>query len=107
MAEPSEVGERDDLRLLAGEPANRAPDAFRGVATDRLGLRALGRRLGLQQRRIVEVELRRRGCRPARSEEHTSELQSRVDLVCRLLLEKKKNSNKTLSFDFKNKTTLR
>src|SRR5438105_15284228 len=30
---------------------------------------------------------RRRECR---SEEHTSELQSRVDLVCRLLLEKKK-----------------
>src|SRR5438067_10083658 len=28
--------------------------------------------------------------RPARSEEHTSELQSRFDLVCRLLLEKKK-----------------
>src|SRR6266496_5976719 len=30
----------------------------------------------------------------ARSEEHTSELQSRRDLVCRLLLEKKKNKNK-------------
>src|SRR5690349_24221435 len=29
---------------------------------------------------------------PARSEEHTSELQSRRDLVCRLLLEKKKES---------------
>src|SRR5438105_11323628 len=28
--------------------------------------------------------------RATRSEEHTSELQSRVDLVCRLLLEKKK-----------------
>src|SRR5699024_12252800 len=28
--------------------------------------------------------------RPWRSEEHTSELQSRFDLVCRLLLEKKK-----------------
>src|SRR5204862_2117476 len=28
--------------------------------------------------------------RPVRSEEHTSELQSRRDLVCRLLLEKKK-----------------
>src|SRR5438067_5396766 len=27
---------------------------------------------------------------PTRSEEHTSELQSRFDLVCRLLLEKKK-----------------
>src|SRR5438105_9506688 len=34
---------------------------------------------------------RRRG---SRSEEHTSELQSRVDLVCRLLLEKK-NEPKT------------
>src|SRR5437868_7459171 len=33
----------------------------------------------------------RGGCRGAkRSEEHTSELQSRFDLVCRLLLEKKK-----------------
>src|SRR5437868_11824091 len=30
----------------------------------------------------------------ARSEEHTSELQSRFDLVCRLLLEKKKNKYK-------------
>src|SRR5699024_11660651 len=29
--------------------------------------------------------------RYTRSEEHTSELQSRFDLVCRLLLEKKKN----------------
>src|SRR5579885_3918377 len=28
----------------------------------------------------------------ARSEEHTSELQSRFDLVCRLLLEKKNNN---------------
>src|SRR5699024_11252181 len=31
-----------------------------------------------------------RGAADARSEEHTSELQSRFDLVCRLLLEKKK-----------------
>src|SRR2546427_4108889 len=29
---------------------------------------------------------------PRRSEEHTSELQSQSNLVCRLLLEKKKNS---------------
>src|SRR2546430_11438596 len=29
---------------------------------------------------------------PARSEEHTSELQSQSNLVCRLLLEKKKNT---------------
>src|SRR2546422_3498556 len=31
-----------------------------------------------------------------RSEEHTSELQSRLHLVCRLLLEKKKKNMKTL-----------
>src|SRR2546422_6886833 len=31
--------------------------------------------------------------RRGRSEEHTSELQSRLHLVCRLLLEKKKKSN--------------
>src|SRR3712207_7032181 len=36
-----------------------------------------------------------------RSEEHTSELQSRQYLVCRLLLEKKKNnSHKSISYDF-------
>src|SRR5260370_9858957 len=35
------------------------------------------------------------GCRvrKRRSEEHTSELQSHLNLVCRLLLEKKKNNN--------------
>src|SRR3712207_7150040 len=33
-------------------------------------------------------------CRPQRSEEHTSELQSRQYLVCRLLLEKKKKNEK-------------
>src|SRR5438093_8302230 len=32
------------------------------------------------------------GCRNSRSEEHTSELQSLTNLVCRLLLEKKKNN---------------
>src|SRR5256885_9091034 len=43
------------------------------------------------QRRIRPV--RQAGChrRAARSEEHTSELQSPCNLVCRLLLEKKKN----------------
>src|SRR5207249_5052432 len=36
--------------------------------------------------------LRRLRARSDRSEEHTSELQSRFDLVCRLLLEKKKET---------------
>src|SRR5690349_24333126 len=43
------------------------------------------------QHRLVER-------RHAKSEEHTSELQSRRDLVCRLLLEKKKKPNEFLSF---------
>src|SRR2546430_10191690 len=38
------------------------------------------------------------GCNSLRSEEHTSELQSQSNLVCRLLLEKKKND--TLSPDY-------
>src|SRR5438094_9484664 len=37
------------------------------------------------------VESGANACRQWRSEEHTSELQSPYDLVCRLLLEKKKN----------------
>src|ERR1019366_10608144 len=43
-----------------------------------------------------------RGCAPSaamRSEEHTSELQSLTNLVCRLLLEKKKNTNHRTSHD--------
>src|SRR5260370_16229178 len=36
---------------------------------------------------------------PARSEEHTSELQSHLNLVCRLLLEKKKNSEESRYLD--------
>src|SRR2546422_1782131 len=35
-----------------------------------------------------------------RSEEHTSELQSRLHLVCRLLLEKKKNEKATLQREY-------
>src|SRR5699024_11290498 len=38
-----------------------------------------------------------------RSEEHTSELQSRFDLVCRLLLEKKKKHKKHQRTDIKRK----
>src|SRR5437868_10590034 len=41
---------------------------------------------------IVDAEREMVFCfQPAEIEEHTSELQSRFDLVCRLLLEKKKN----------------
>src|SRR2546430_10889424 len=41
----------------------------------------------------VEISLRDVSFRHERSEEHTSELQSQSNLVCRLLLEKKKKHN--------------
>src|SRR2546422_8061000 len=48
-------------------------------------------RLQLVDGRGAEKTVADGGARPAdRSEEHTSELQSRLHLVCRLLLEKKK-----------------
>src|SRR6266571_4423734 len=40
----------------------------------------------------------------ARSEEHTSELQSHVNLVCRLLLEKKKNVRRSTSLSWSSST---
>src|SRR5438105_12843812 len=49
------------------------------------------RRNPVRRRCARDVRLRRL---ELRSEEHTSELQSRVDLVCRLLLEKKKTQDK-------------
>src|SRR5690349_22251577 len=50
---------------------------------------------------------RRAPCgRKPRSEEHTSELQSRRDLVCRLLLEKKKKKKKKKNLSTKNKSMI-
>src|SRR3712207_8521886 len=44
--------------------------------------------------REIDLEGREGAARHLRSEEHTSELQSRQYLVCRLLLEKKKDTTK-------------
>src|SRR5205085_3268131 len=66
------------------EPADRrqlrgAVQALPGVEADLAGVgRRSGRQRGVPQR--------------PRSEEHTSELQSQSNLVCRLLLEKKKST---------------
>src|SRR3712207_7891404 len=67
------------LHLIAG---HRGPDGDAGASSS---LDRRGRSLPGQDRHA------HRGVRPrGRSEEHTSELQSRQYLVCRLLLEKKK-----------------
>src|SRR5438445_7347281 len=51
-------------------------------------------RSGLKKNCILRRASSRAGKSNARSEEHTSELQSRQYLVCRLLLEKKKTEYK-------------
>src|SRR5699024_12782335 len=63
---PGEIGELFDVRVLHDQGLRSADHVADPEHLDVLG----------QRRR--------------RSEEHTSELQSRFDLVCRLLLEKKK-----------------
>src|SRR5438105_7063523 len=71
---------RSLLAVIADQVAEYAHHGYAVVA---IGVRGEPRD-GLHWRRLAPL-LRHR-----RSEEHTSELQSRVDLVCRLLLEKKK-----------------
>src|SRR2546430_6765229 len=50
------------------------------------------RGIDLRHRASTRLHLRDDGRLAARSEEHTSELQSQSNLVCRLLLEKKKHN---------------
>src|SRR5207247_10525107 len=66
-----------------------------GPAAHDPGLQPGGRRAARRPRpthRTVGEGQRKEGLTRHRSEEHTSELQSRVDLVCRLLLEEKKET---------------
>src|SRR5690625_5487283 len=68
-------------------------EARRVLQPSRVMVRAPGVGIAVVVQRLPPA-LRRRGHHGVRSEEHTSELQSRGHLVCRLLLEKKKeNSN--------------
>src|SRR3712207_7094533 len=77
----------DHLRALAGEPASERerplPELLGGAVAVR------------EPRGVAEVDEVLVG--QPRSEEHTSELQSRQYLVCRLLLEKKKRRREPCS----------
>src|SRR2546422_1775742 len=64
---------------------------FRSPSPDGVDLRLTA--WGLEQ---GEAEARLAAALRRRSEEHTSELQSRLHLVCRLLLEKKKKKRKLI-----------
>src|SRR5437868_13305893 len=68
------------FRSVLGEASKKLP-------------KAVGSQLCPQKWRLW-IEHRERVVIKVRSEEHTSELQSRFDLVCRLLLEKKKNNHR-------------
>src|SRR2546422_4482146 len=86
-----EVGELEPRRL-ARPHYHRGVPSQPGVARHRFGFQraepiSAGREAG---KRAVAVEVAIRLGGKVRSEEHTSELQSRLHLVCRLLLEKKK-----------------
>src|SRR5437879_7927845 len=97
---PAIVQQEDDVSLLRHEfmpqeagPAPRVADHLRvraAVRADKYGIFSLSikiRRLddaGIEQHTVTGLDSEKR------SEEHTSELQSPMYLVCRLLLEKKK-----------------
>src|SRR6266496_1395637 len=85
------------VRLEDRVPADHPLRAIRALADEALALlserfEALYSRTG---RPSIPPEMR--------SEEHTSELQSRRELVCRLLLEKKKKKKKRIISDKKKK----
>src|SRR5690606_41900967 len=77
------IDQRGDVRVVeAGEDLGLAAEAFAAAGAERGQGEDLDRGL-LPGHALFAV-------RAMRSEEHTSELQSRENLVCRLLLEKKK-----------------
>src|SRR5206468_6336582 len=102
------VAARAHLRDLHSFPTRRSSD-LKGARRAAVRARRSGVRSRLQQRHgagprdpvVAPAPGQGAEAQPAestaRSEEHTSELQSRSDLVCRLLLEKKKDMVKPLT----------
>src|SRR2546429_2635696 len=80
--------------IFANDRCRRAPPtarrAHRSLLAACRGACAAGHSAPYR-RRLLGCLPYRKARRTPRSEEHTSELQSRLHLVCRLLLEKKKN----------------
>src|SRR5687768_17760580 len=83
--------------LFRSRPA-RCPAAPLPSRTAARRRRDRTRRVTQPRREDTECASRRRQSATPRSEEHTSELQSRLHLVCRLLLEKKKKKKEILLY---------
>src|SRR5947207_3552587 len=86
----------------SGKRMSQGLDGVRKVAKERKQERftALLHHLNVDLLRDSFYALQRKAS-PGRSEEHTSELQSHSDLVCRLLLEKKKNNTKHINIAYR------
>src|SRR5699024_12096198 len=78
-------GHRDMRNVLERSSARETAARVAAGAVAKKLLQQLGIEIIGYVREIAGIKAQKR------SEEHTSELQSRFDLVCRLLLEKKKN----------------
>src|SRR2546430_11388360 len=78
------------LSLHDALPISREPDPCNHAA----GARGPARTASLHDYQYRRIEWPARAGPIKRSEEHTSELQSQSNLVCRLLLEKKKKNRK-------------
>src|SRR2546425_8035112 len=95
-------GDSDDIARGHGQlevlidpsqsPVHGLPDTAHGLAPAEVLLDALSDRLAQRIRSVSRRSSINRAA-TARSEEHTSELQSLAYLVCRLLLEKKKKNH--------------
>src|SRR2546422_3390762 len=85
-----EAGGAAHVRLAGGAAAWRISPSVDEAAMPR---RARAR--GSSRHPVASAASATRSSGDLRSEEHTSELQSRLHLVCRLLLEKKKKNTQT------------
>src|SRR3712207_7872558 len=76
----------DDAANRTGQLVDEMRERFSGAGPDTRmhGIGVLG---SIRQQILQDLDRHRHPCLRARSEEHTSELQSRQYLVCRLLLE--------------------
>src|SRR5206468_5348613 len=79
--------------LPISNPNASAPSKA-AITTSRPVRRPPSTRTSMRSRSLLRTRIACVSARPSRSEEHTSELQSRSDLVCRLLLEKKKKKKR-------------
>src|SRR5437867_7799881 len=96
MATPIDAATRR-LGSLVADSAMTANTTCPGFMSERPSSRSTssqwGGKIELTRTRLKLARCASRSAISKRSEEHTSELQSPYDLVCRLLLEKKKKKN--------------